>query len=132
MGLLWGLGGALLLSVVVVVVDCLDMLLSHRLSYNNFKWSALHGVAVVLVRYGLFPGVWSRLSGSSAYVGFGLVSFSATIAAYWLIGRNLSYGRNQRQFVLAFLLGFLASSVGVGWLSGVVLFIVGVMKFGFV
>ena len=129
-GLLLGGVVALVIGAAVVLVNCVDILLSQRLSYSKFEWSGLHGVAEALMRHGLAYSLfrvqdWSALS-------FGLEWLALTIGAYYLIGRRFPVATARRQCVFGFAIGFLAASLGVAQIAGMVLFVIAVMKFGFV
>jgi hypothetical protein len=129
-GVLWAVGAALVIGVVVVIVNCIDILLSHRLSYSKFEWSGIHGVAVALLHHGLAYG-WFRVQDWSA-LSFGLEWLALTTGAYYLIGRRFSVAAARRKYVLGFALGFLVASFVVVQIVGMVLFVAAVLKLGFV
>ena len=129
-GLLSGGVVALGIGAVVVLVNCVDILLSRRLSYSRFEWSGLHGIAEALMRHGLAYSLfrvqdWSALS-------FGLGWLALTIGAYYLIGRRFPVATTRHKCVFGFAFGYLVASFGVAQIAGMVLFVVAVLKFGFV
>ena len=131
-GVLWGSGIALVIGLAVVVINCIDIFLSRRLSYSEFEWSGLHAVAWALVRYGLFNGFWTQLPDWSTFLNFGLEWFVLTMGAYCLIGRQFPTAETQRKYVLGFLLAFLVANLGITQVVRIILFVASVLKFGFV
>lgn len=131
-GVLWGSGIALVIGLAAVVVNCIDILLSHRLSYSDFEWSGLHPVAWALVRYGLFNGFWTQIPDWSIFRDFGLEWVALTAGAYCFVGRQFPTAETKRQYVLGFLLAFLVANLVITQVAHIILFVVSVAKFGFV
>lgn len=131
-GVLWGSGVALVIGLAVVVINCIDILLSRRLSYSDFEWSGLHAVAWALVRYGLFNGFWTQMPDRSIFLNFGLEWLALTVGAYCLVGRQFPTAETKRKYVLGFLLAFLVANLGITQAAHIILFVVSVIKFGFV
>ncbi len=126
-GFLWGVGMALMIGVVVGLVNGVDILLSQRFGYSDFRWSGVHGVAVLLLLHGLL-----HVQDRSTYLCFGVEWLVFTLGVYWWVGRQFPTAAAQRKCILGFVVGFPIASLGVELIVVMLLFVMSVLKFGFV
>ena len=108
-------------------ISIADILLSKRHSYSNFEWSKLHQTAEKSACYLQIGSCGIE----SSFLHLGIFLLIIGMGTYWSM-KKYQLPKDRFKFIATLIIGLPTSNYILGWGAFAIIFIVSVLKFGFV